>query len=335
MTLWVFGRPIMAGPAASDEGTPGVRAGMLSARHDDSEHTAASGPTGKLTSSPWKACPRRRAGPPSPFDGPRRRKSSAAPASAPAVVSIVVPVYDEAENVRPLLDEIAAMLDALPPAEVIYVDDGSGPETRAVLDEVKRLLPELRVLRHAANYGQSAAIRTGVQAAHGRLIATLDGDGQNDPADLPRLVRRCLEAPADARLGMVAGQRLKRQDSWSKRQAGRIANRVSAYLLGGGVPDTGCGLKVFRRDLFLALPYFDHMHRFLPVLARREGFEVVVEPVSHRPRAHGRSKYGVVDRLLFGIVDLMGVMWLRRRLPQPIESKELRPVRSDRTAATD
>ena len=178
-------------------------------------------------------------------------------------------------------------------------------------------LPQLRLLRHAQSCGQSAAIRSGVRAAHGRWIATLDGDGQNDPADIPALWRIVLGSAETPPL-LIAGHRARRQDSWSKRQASRIANAVRRPLLRDDTPDTGCGLKLFPRALFLDLPYFDHMHRFLPALVLREGGIVRSVPVNHRPRQRGISHYGVIDRLGVGIADLFGVFWLRRRLVQPV-----------------
>jgi dolichol-phosphate mannosyltransferase len=231
------------------------------------------------------------------------------------VLTVVVPVKNEADNIFPLVAEIRAALAGGPAYEILYVDDGSTDATRARLDEL--VGSDLRVLAHAKSCGQSAALRTGVQNAKGGVIATLDGDGQNDPADLPRLVSTFLNPASVPNLGMIAGQRVKRRDSAIKRWSSRIANRVRASMLGDDTPDTGCGLKVFSRDAFLLLPYFDHIHRFLPALMRREGFVVGLEPVNHRPRIHGRSKYGVNNRLWVGIVDLFGVYWLQRRMRRP------------------
>jgi dolichol-phosphate mannosyltransferase len=227
-------------------------------------------------------------------------------------LSVVIPVKNEAENIAPLVTEIRAALDGVAEYEILYVDDGSGDATAAEVTRLAAQLPQLRLLRHAGNCGQSAAIRTGVRAARGGWIATLDGDGQNDPADIPMLWRMVMHAPAEPPL-MIAGHREKRRDSWSKRWASSAANRVRSRLLGDRTPDTGCGLKLFPRTLFLQLPYFDHMHRFLPALVLREGGTVRSVPVNHRPRSRGKSKYGVFDRLGVGIVDLLGVMWLRRR----------------------
>jgi len=227
-------------------------------------------------------------------------------------LSVVIPVKDEAENIAPLADEIRAALDGLVEYEIIYVDDGSVDATAAAILRLQSSMGRVRLLRHATNCGQSAAIRTGVRAARGAWIVTLDGDGQNDPADLPALWRLARRAPADPPL-LIAGYRQMRRDHWLKRWASRLANAIRRRLLGDGTPDTGCGLKLFPRCLFLDLPYFNHMHRFLPALVLREGGRVHSLPVNHRPRVTGRSKYGVLDRLLVGIIDLLGVMWLQRR----------------------
>lgn len=225
-------------------------------------------------------------------------------------VSIVVPVRDEAPNIAPLIEEIVAAIGDAEPFEIVYVDDGSTDDTPQRLAEARLRHAELRIIRHQRSAGQSAAIATGVQAARGDVVVTLDGDGQNDPADIPELLRALREHPG---VGLVTGWRVRRRDTWSKRVASRIANVVRGWLLGDGVPDTGCGLKAMPRAVFLRLPYFDHMHRFLPALVRREGLGVMVVPVRHRPRAAGTSKYGNVRRALVGVVDLLGVMWLRRR----------------------
>ena len=229
------------------------------------------------------------------------------------VLSVIVPVRNEASNIAPLIGEIEAALAGLP-HEIVYVDDGSTDETAARLAEAMPTAP-LVVRRHRSSCGQSAAILTGVRAARGTWIATLDGDGQNDPADIPALL-----AQAQAAAGMVltAGHRVTRRDTRTKRVASRLANRIRAGLLGDATPDTGCGLKVFRRDAFLALPHFDHMHRYLPALFIREGGRVVSVPVNHRPRTRGTSNYGTLDRLWVGIFDLAGVYWLQRRWKRPI-----------------
>jgi len=228
-------------------------------------------------------------------------------------VSVVIPVCNEAENIEPLAREIDAALRGRVPFEIIYVDDGS---TDATADIARRLrereLPNLRLLRHSFRSGQSAAVRSGVAAARAPWVATLDGDGQNDPADLPKFLDARRE-PANADVLLIMGNRVTRRDTWLRRLSSRIANGVRSSLLGDGTPDTGCGIKIFHRDTFLSLPAFDHMHRFLPALFMRAGSQVVSIPVNHRPRTRGKSKYGLHNRLWVGIVDLFGVMWLRAR----------------------
>jgi dolichol-phosphate mannosyltransferase len=203
-------------------------------------------------------------------------------------------------------------LDGLVEYEILYVDDGSSDATVATIMGLGGEIPQVRLLRHVKNYGQSAAIRTGVRAARAAWVATLDGDGQNDPADIPAMWGLVRQASTRPPL-LIAGYRKRRQDNRSKRWASRIANRIRGRLLGDRTPDTGCGLKLFQRSLFLDLPYFDHMHRFLPALVLREGGRVLSVTVNHRPRHKGKSKYGIFDRLGVGIVDLLGVMWLQRR----------------------
>lgn len=236
-------------------------------------------------------------------------------------LSVVIPVRNEAGNIAPLVAEIGGALDGLLDFEIVYVDDGSDDGTSAEIRGLQAAEGRLRVVRHGHSCGQSAAIRTGVKASRGTWIATLDGDGQNDPADIPALWRIAQEAPASPPL-LIAGHRAHRQDSWTKRRASRIANSVRRRLLHDDTPDTGCGLKLFRRDLFLELPYFDHMHRFLPALVLRAGGVVRSVAVNHRARQRGRSKYGVFDRLGVGITDLLGVMWLRRRSSRPMPIEE-------------
>ena len=233
--------------------------------------------------------------------------------TAPPLVSVVVPVRNEAPNILPLVAEIEAALAGVS-HEIIYVDDGSDDDTQVRIVEASVAAP-VRGLRHRSSCGQSAAIVTGVNAARGHWIATLDGDGQNDPADIPRLLARAEQAGGDDCL--IAGHRVRRRDSWTKRISSRIANRVRARLLRDSTPDTGCGLKVFSRALFLKLPHFDHMHRYLPALVLRQGGTVVSEPVNHRPRMRGRSNYGTLDRLAVGLFDLVGVAWLQRRWKRP------------------
>jgi dolichol-phosphate mannosyltransferase len=240
-------------------------------------------------------------------------------------LSIVIPVRNEAENIAPLVGEIRTALAGRLAYEIVYVDDGSDDATVA---EIMRLVAgssDLRVLRHARSYGQSAAIRSGVAASRADWIATLDGDGQNDPADIPTLWRLAREAPARPPL-LIAGRRRRRQDGWSKRAASRIANAVRRRLLGDDTADTGCGLKLLPRALFLELPVFDHMHRFMPALVLRAGGKVCSVSVNHRPRRCGISKYGVVDRLGVGIVDLFGVLWLQRRPIRPLLLSEASPA---------
>lgn len=225
-------------------------------------------------------------------------------------VSVVVPVYDEAGAAPALAREIAAAF-AGQAFEILFVDDASRDGTRAGLMAFKAEIPELRVLAHARNAGQSRAIRTGVMAARAPLVVMLDGDGQNDPADAPRLLAALEDAPAA--VAMIGGERVNRRDSASKRWASRWANGLRRRLLDDGATDTGCGLKVFRREAYLRLPYFDHQHRYLPALMIREGYRIAFEPVGHRARASGRSKYTNLQRLAAAASDLFGVMWLRAR----------------------
>jgi len=226
-------------------------------------------------------------------------------------LSVVVPVHNEAENVGPLIGEIGTALDGVVDYEIVYVDDGSSDATAERLAEAGKGFPRLRVLRHRRQSGQSTALWTGVRHARAPWIATLDGDGQNDPADIPKLLSLALDP--DLKLDLVAGHRVTRRDSVVQRLASRIANGVRSRMLHDDTPDTGCGLKLFSREVFLALPYFDHMHRFLPALVLRGGGRVRSVPVNHRPRQRGRSHYGINNRLWVGLVDLVGVMWLRRR----------------------
>ena len=227
--------------------------------------------------------------------------------SGGVALSVVVPVKDEAGNVAPLAREIAAAL-AGREHEILFVDDGSTDGTAGALTALKGEIPQLRVLRHGRNLGQSRSIRTGVQAARGGIIITLDGDGQNDPADIPKLL-----AALGPDVAMVSGVRVKRKDTASRRLASRLGNRFRSALLGDGATDTGCGLKAFRRSVFLDLPYFDHLHRFLIALVLREGWKVNYVPVNHRPRLTGTSKYTNFGRLLVSMQDLLGVRWLQRR----------------------
>jgi dolichol-phosphate mannosyltransferase len=229
-------------------------------------------------------------------------------------ISIVVPVHNEAGNIVSLLDEIVSAMSLAEAYEIIYVDDGSTDQTAAVLKQALQNYKALRVIRHQQSCGQSKAIHTGVKAANYPWIATLDGDGQNDPADIPRLYEVLMrQKETISTLSMVAGWRNKRYDSQWRLFSSKVANTVRSRLLGDNTPDTGCGLKVFSRESFLELPYFDHMHRFLPALILRAGGQVMSEPVSHRSRTNGYSKYGTLDRLWAGLTDLLGVIWLQKR----------------------
>jgi len=243
------------------------------------------------------------------------------PLGAPApAVSVVVPVRNEVDNVRPLTDEISAALKGRWSFELIYVNDGSTDATEGALTALKAERPWLRQIKHATSCGQSAAVRSGVAAARAPLVATLDGDGQNDPSFIPALLHAFEQG--GARIGLVAGQRVGRRSGAYKKLQSRIANGVRGAILRDGTRDSGCGLKVFRRDAFLALPYFDGLHRFLPALIARDGFTVGHVDVIDRPRHAGTSNYGLWDRLWVGIVDLAGVWWLirrRRRVPQVSE----------------
>lgn len=235
------------------------------------------------------------------------------------LVSVVVPVKDEAGNVAPLAREIAAALKG-EPHEILFVDDGSSDGTSAALSALKAEIPQLRVLRHSRNLGQSRGIRTGVNTARGGIIVTLDGDGQNDPADIPKLLS-ALRADPDTT--MVSGVRVRRQDTASRRLASRLGNGFRNAMLGDGATDTGCGLKAFRRAAFLELPYFDHIHRFLIALIQREGGKVSFVPVNHRPRLTGASKYTNFGRLLVSVQDLLGVRWLQQRHGGKTDIREL------------
>jgi dolichol-phosphate mannosyltransferase len=230
---------------------------------------------------------------------------------AQIAVSIVVPVRNEANNIAPLIAEITAALEGRWLYEIIYVNDGSTDATAEQLLAAMKQRPNLRQIRHEKSAGQSAAVRSGVRAARGAIVATIDGDGQNNPAFLPALIL-AVENGGE-RVGLAAGQRIGRKDTGFKKFQSRIANAVRNAILRDGTRDTGCGLKAFRRDVFLALPYFDGLHRFLPALVRREGYEIAYVDVIDRPRHSGVSNYGFFDRLWIGIMDLAGVWWLIRR----------------------
>ena len=227
------------------------------------------------------------------------------------MLSVVVPVYNEQDNVAPLVGEIVAALRGSVDFEIVYVDDDSTDATLARLQALKAEVPELRIVRHLANGGQSTATRNGVKAARGAWIATLDGDGQNDPADIPKLLAERDRAASDVKL--FAGWRVQRKDTGSKRWASKWANAIRSRMLRDATPDTGCGIKLFEREAFLDLPYFDHMHRYLPALMQRAGWKTVSVPVNHRHRGSGVSKYNNLNRALVGIADLRGVAWLNRR----------------------
>ncbi|MDG2525365.1 glycosyltransferase family 2 protein [Stenotrophomonas sp. HITSZ_GD] len=226
-------------------------------------------------------------------------------------LSVVVPVFNERDNVAPLVGEIVAALRGQVDFEIVYVDDNSKDDTLAVLESLKLTHPELRVLHHVQQSGQSTAVRNGIKAARAPWIATLDGDGQNDPADIPKMLAARASAPAQVKL--FAGWRVNRQDSGSKRWASKWANAIRARMLRDDTPDTGCGIKLFERAAFLDLPYFDHMHRFLPALMQRAGWKTISVPVNHRHRTAGVSKYNNLNRALVGIRDLRGVAWLIAR----------------------
>jgi dolichol-phosphate mannosyltransferase len=233
------------------------------------------------------------------------------------LISVVVPVHNEAPNLTPLITAISEAL-AGTDHEIVYVDDGSSDDTPAILAKLAAELPTLVHIRHRASCGQSAAVITGVRAARGIYIATLDGDGQNDPADIPAMLEAARIAEGTGpKPVLIAGHRTTRKDSDAKRWGSRIANAVRSRMLKDGTPDTGCGLKLFRRAAFLDVPQFNHMHRFMPALFIRSGGHVVSVPVRHHPRAHGASHYGTWDRLKVGIVDIFGVAWLQRRWNQP------------------
>lgn len=236
------------------------------------------------------------------------------------MISVVIPAHDEAENIESLIREIDAACADLPRKEVIIVDDGSRDGTGDIVQGLRSEFPWLRLIRHDRAGGQSAAVHSGVTAARGDIICTLDGDMQNPPFEIPRLVAPFLAKEADPGLGLVAGQRVKRQDTWSKKAASRFANGLRGWVLSDRTRDTGCGLKAFRRDAFLELPFFNHMHRYLPALFAAHGWKIAHVDVAHRARAAGRSKYNNLQRGLVGAYDLIGVAWLIRR------KKSVRPT---------
>ena len=236
-------------------------------------------------------------------------------------LSVVVPVRDEAENVAPLAREIVRAVGQ-GDVEIVFVDDGSADDTLPRLIELKTEIPVLRIIGHSRNAGQSRALRSGVRAARAGIVVTLDGDGQNDPADIPKMLAPFHAENGASRIGMVSGIRVKRRDPIGKRIVSLLANRLRRWMLNDGATDTGCGLKAFRRDAYLALPYFDHMHRYLAALMLREGYDVRFVEVGHRRRMHGKSKYGVWDRFVVGIQDIFGVLWLKKRFRDAVEVTE-------------
>lgn len=240
-------------------------------------------------------------------------------------ISVVIPVCNEADNVASLALEVRAALADVRPFEIIFVDDGSTDTTSQAVTSIRATqISQIRLLRHERRCGQSSAVCTGVQAALAPWVATLDGDGQNDPADIPALLRAQAdrERAGHLALKLIMGNRTTRKDTWLRRLSSRVANGVRARMLRDGTPDSGCGIKLFHRDTFLALPRFNHMHRFLPALFQRAGSDVISVPVRHRPRTRGISKYGVCNRLFVGITDLFGVMWLIRRKPASVDVVE-------------
>ncbi len=241
-----------------------------------------------------------------------------------STISLIIPSKNEAKNLPRLIHEIQETLENRYDYEIIVVDDGSTDGSVQKLKEIRHTgCHRLRIFKHEKSLGQTTALISGIKAARGEWIVTLDGDGQNDPSDIPLLLSYLLDPFKDDRLHLVVGHRKRRSDSFVTRLSSRIANTVRRRLLKDQTPDTGCGLKVFSRDAFFALPYFDHMHRFLPALFQRQGGKMISVEVKHRSRKHGQSNYGVFDRLWIGIVDLIGVLWLQRRTKIPGELKEL------------
>jgi dolichol-phosphate mannosyltransferase len=235
-------------------------------------------------------------------------------ADASRILSIVIPVRDEADNVAPLAREILDVLAGVRPFEIIFVDDASTDRTVRNIRALRQSQgSHIRLLRHCVGCGQSFAVQTGVRAARGEWIVTLDGDGQNDPADIPVLLQALEQHASCSELKLIVGNRKSRRDSFTRRASSRIANGVRRWMLRDDTPDTGCGIKLFHRETFLQLPAFNHMHRFLPALFQRAGARVISVEVRHRSRTRGRSKYGIGNRLWVGIVDLFGVRWLMRR----------------------
>lgn len=230
------------------------------------------------------------------------------------MLSVVIPAHNEAEHLRMLVPETAAVLAPFIGFEIVVVDDASSDATPEVLRDLKRSMPFLSIVRHRKQCGQSTALMSGVDAARGQIVATMDGDGQNDPADLVQMINQyqsCLSTGGGS--AVICGHRVQRRDSRWRKVSSRIANRIRSFVLGDATPDSGCGIKLFSRGDFQRLPRFDHMHRFLPALFRRDGSLIVSVPVKHRPRLSGRSHYGTIGRTLAGIIDMMGVFWLNSR----------------------
>ncbi|MFV2005627.1 MAG: glycosyltransferase family 2 protein [Gammaproteobacteria bacterium] len=232
-------------------------------------------------------------------------------------LSVVIPVQNEEENILPLIEEVRKSLDDVIDYELIYVNDGSNDSTLQILEEYRSGFPLLHVISHETGAGQSSAVRSGIHAAKSQIIATLDGDGQNDPADIPALYQ-ALEENAASGVVLVNGYRKKRKDTAIKRLSSRWANGIRGWLLSDDTPDTGCGLKVFKREAYLAIPFFDHLHRFLPAMMINGGGKVISVEVNHRERQLGSSHYGFFDRLWVGIFDIMGVIWLKSRTTHPV-----------------
>lgn len=242
----------------------------------------------------------------------------------PVLISVVVPVMNEEGNIAKLIAQISSAATHAPITEIIYIDDGSTDKTFEVLKSLEPQYPILRIIQHSHRSGQSAGLLTGIKSATNEIIVTLDGDGQNDPADIPLVYELYLKEKEKSDKVMVAGQRKKRQDNLGRRIASRFANNLRSFLLRDKTRDTGCSLKMFSRTDYLNLPYFNHMHRFLPALMIRDGIKIAHVDVSHRPRTSGTSKYTNLNRAIVGITDLMGVMWLQRRphaLPKITEYK--------------
>lgn len=239
-------------------------------------------------------------------------------------LSVIIPAKNEAGNIIALVEGIDRALAALAPFEILVIDDGSTDGMGDLVAARAGTMPHLRLIRHDRSGGQSAGVHSGVLAARAPICCTLDGDGQNPPAELPGLVAPLL-SDRTGRIGLVAGQRVGRQDTWSKKIASRLANRLRAWVLKDGTRDTGCGLKAFRRDAFLQLPYFDHMHRYLPALFARDGWQIAHVDVAHKAREAGRSNYSNLQRALVGAVDLIGVAWLLRRRKKARPLPEVRP----------